>query len=132
LYDTYGFPVDLTKLMAEEQGLNIDEDEVSIAQEKARAASKGDKKSSSDLVTLDVHDLATLEKMSRVEKTDDMAKYKKGSIKSTIKALFYGKNFVKSTSEVPDGEQLGVLVDKTNFYSEAGGQTFEHWTVGYR
>jgi alanyl-tRNA synthetase len=32
---------------------------------------------------------------------------------------------VKSTSEVPDGEQLGVLVAKTNFYSEAGGQTFD-------
>ena len=48
LYDTYGFLVDLTKLMAEEQGLNIDEDEVFAAQEMAREASKGEKKSASD------------------------------------------------------------------------------------
>lgn len=44
--------------MAEEQGLNIDEDEVSAAQEKAREASKGEKKTASDLVILDVHDIA--------------------------------------------------------------------------
>ncbi|KAJ5790843.1 alanyl-tRNA synthetase [Penicillium psychrosexuale] len=125
LYDTYGFPVDLTKLMAEEQGLNIDEDEVSAAQEMAREASKGEKKSASDLVTLDVHDLAALENIVGMCKTDDVAKYRKGSIQSTIKALYYGKTFVTSTSDVPNGAQFGVLLDKTNFYAEAGGQIFD-------
>jgi alanyl-tRNA synthetase len=122
LYDTYGFPVDLTKLMAEEQGLNINDEEVSVAQDKAREASKGEKKGASDLVTLDVHDIATLEKMDDVPKIDDTAKYKKGVIKSNIKALYHGKKFLDSTSEVPEGEQFGVLLDKTNFYAESGGQ----------
>ena len=45
LYDTYGFPVDLTKIMAEERGLVINDKEVEEAQERAREASKGDKKS---------------------------------------------------------------------------------------
>ena len=125
LYDTYGFPVDLTKLMAEEQGLIINDEEVSVAQEKAREASKGQNKGASDLVTLDVHDIAALEKMQDVPKTDDAAKYNKGVIKSTIKALYHGRNFLKSTSEVPEGAQFGVLLDKTNFYAESGGQEFD-------
>ena len=45
LYDTFGFPVDLTKLMAEERGLDIDEEEVNVAKEKAREASKAVKES---------------------------------------------------------------------------------------
>ncbi|KAJ5576747.1 alanyl-tRNA synthetase [Penicillium sp. DV-2018c] len=132
LYDTYGFPIDLTKLMAEEQGLNINEDEVSAAQEKAREASKGEKKGASDLVLLDVHDIAALQKMDGVHKTDDLAKYTKGSIRSTVKALYYNKEFIKSTSEVPNGAQLGVLLDKTNFYAEAGGQIFDTGRLDHR
>ena len=125
LYDTYGFPVDLTKLMAEEQGLIINDEEVSVAQEKAREASKGQNKGTSDLVKLDVHDLAALEKMQDVPKTDEAAKYNKGVIKSTIKALYHDRKFLKSTSEVPEGAQFGVLLDKTNFYAESGGQEFD-------
>ena len=126
LYDTYGFPVDLTKLMAEEQGLIINDEEVSAAQEKAREASKSQNKGASDLVMLDVHDIAALEKMHDVPKTDETAKYNKGVIKSTIMALYHHEQkFLKSTSEVPEGSQFGVLLDKTNFYAQSGGQEFD-------
>jgi len=77
LYDTYGFPVDLTKIMAEERGLTIDDKEVDEAQEKAKEASKGEKKADALLVKLDVHDLGALEKMNEVPKTDDSAKFGK-------------------------------------------------------
>src|ERR1700760_2201245 len=76
LYDTYGFPVDLTKLMAEELGLIINDTEVAEAQEKAREASKAEKKGGTQLVKLDVHDLGALEK-DGIPKTDDNAKYRK-------------------------------------------------------
>lgn len=125
LYDTYGFPVDLTKLMAEEKGLNINDDEVSAAQEKAREASKGEKKGAADLVKLDVHDIAALEGMDDVPKTKDDAKYQKGVINSTIKAIYHGKKFLKSTSELSEGDQFGILLDKTNFYAESGGQEYD-------
>jgi alanyl-tRNA synthetase len=125
LYDTYGFPVDLTKLMAEEHGLTIDEDEVTEAQKKHTEASKGEKKGAAGLVKLDVHDLGALEKMNDVPKTDDSFKFRKDTIKSVIKAIYGGKKFVKSTSEVAEGEQLGVLLDRTNFYAEQGGQEFD-------
>ncbi|KAF2132534.1 alanyl-tRNA synthetase-like protein [Dothidotthia symphoricarpi CBS 119687] len=125
LYDTYGFPVDLTKLMAEERGLNINDKEVEEAQEKAREASKGDKKAAGVVVKFDVHDLGALDNMSEVPKTDDFAKYGRENITATIKAIYHNKNFLKSTKEVPEGEQFGVLLDKTNFYAEQGGQEFD-------
>ncbi|KAF3001431.1 Alanine--tRNA ligase [Curvularia kusanoi] len=122
LYDTYGFPVDLTKLMAEERGLNINDKEVEEAQEKAREASKGDKKAAGVVVKLDVHDLGALENMPEVPKTDDSFKYGRENINATIKAIYHNKQFLKSTKEVPQGERFGILLDKTNFYAEQGGQ----------
>jgi alanyl-tRNA synthetase len=125
LYDTYGFPVDLTKLMAEERGLQINDKEVEEAQEKAREASKGDKKAAGVVVKLDVHDLGALDNMEDVPKTDDSAKYGRENITATIKAIYHNKQFLKSTKEVPEGEQFGVLLDKTNFYAEQGGQEYD-------
>ncbi|SMR52745.1 unnamed protein product [Zymoseptoria tritici ST99CH_1E4] len=122
LYDTYGFPVDLTKLMAEERGLDINEEDVKEAQEKAREASKGEKKAGAELVKLNVHDINALEKMEDVPKTDDSPKFQKANIKAHIKAIYHGGKFVQSTSEVPEGEQFGVVLDRTNFYAEQGGQ----------
>jgi alanyl-tRNA synthetase len=125
LYDTYGFPVDLTRLMAEERGLNINDKEVDEAQEKAREASKGDKKAAATLVKLDVHDLGALEIMNEVPKTDDSAKHGRENITSVIKAIYHNKKFLQSTKEVPEGEQFGVLLDRTNFYAEQGGQEYD-------
>ena len=122
LYDTYGFPIDLTRIMAEEQGLSVNDEEVYAAQDQARSASKGGKKSASKFVAFDVHDIATLESMVDVPKTNDIAKYKEEVIESTIKALYHNGMFVKSTLEIPEGEQFGILLDKTNFYAESGGQ----------
>jgi alanyl-tRNA synthetase len=76
LYDTYGFPVDLTRIMAEENNLVINESEFEKAQADAKEASKAKKKSGGvELLKLDVHDLGKLENMSNVPKTDDQYKY---------------------------------------------------------
>ena len=122
LHDTYGFPVDLTKIIAEEQGLSVNESEVSIAQQQARETSKGDKKVSSNQLKLDVHDIAALDLMDDVLKTDDSAKYYSGSISSTITGLYYRKKFWETTSMIPCGSEFGVLLKSTNFYAESGGQ----------
>ncbi|KAK3675652.1 Alanine--tRNA ligase [Recurvomyces mirabilis] len=125
LYDTYGFPVDLTKLMAEERGLTIDDEEVSQAQEKAREASKGEKKAAADLLKLNVHDINALEKMPDVPKTDDSPKFQRDNVKGTVRAIYHGGNFPQSTSEAPQGDQIGLILDRTNFYAEQGGQEFD-------
>lgn len=43
-------------------------------------------------------------------------------IKATVKGIYHASKFLKSTSEVPSGEAFGVLLDKTCFYAEQGGQ----------
>lgn len=122
LYDTFGFPVDLTQIMAEERGLRIDDVEFEEARLKAKEASKGQKKAASNTVKLDVHDLNKLEKMHDVPKTDDSAKFGRGNITAHVKAIYYGRDFHGSTESAPDGEQLGIILDCTNFYAEQGGQ----------
>lgn len=122
LYDTFGFPVDLTRLMAEERKLAIDDNEFEAARLQAKEASKGEKKAASGLLKLDVHDLGQLEKMSGVTKTDDSAKYGRQNITSAIKAIYHAKKFHPDTQSIPAGEQIGLILDKTCFYAEQGGQ----------
>lgn len=78
LYDTFGFPVDLTRIMAEESGLEINEEEFEKAKAESKEASKGRKNvGEAELLKLDVHDLGKLESMDNVPKTDDKYKYGK-------------------------------------------------------
>ncbi|KAI5786445.1 alanyl-tRNA synthetase [Peziza echinospora] len=123
LYDTFGFPVDLTRIMAEESKLEIDEKEFEAAQHASKEASKSKKKAGGEvLLALDVHDLGKLETMSSVPKTDDSYKYERGNITSRVKAIYHGKEFHESTQTLPEGAQIGLILDKTNFYAEQGGQ----------
>lgn len=63
--------------MAEELGLDVNEEEFEIAQSQSREASKSSlKKGTSESIKLDVHDLAVLEKDDSVPKTDDSAKFR--------------------------------------------------------
>lgn len=76
LYDTFGFPVDLTRLMAEERKLEINEEEFEKAKADAKDASKAPKKTGAvEVLKLDVHDLGKLELMKDVPKTDDRYKF---------------------------------------------------------
>ena len=76
LYDTFGFPVDLTRLMAEELGLSVNEEEFELAQATSKEASRASsKKGNIDIIKLDVHDIAALEQNDDVQKTDDSAKF---------------------------------------------------------
>ena len=124
LYDTFGFPVDLTQIMAEERGLAIDSQEFEEARLKAKEASKGQAKVASDLVKLTVHDLSALEQKG-IPKTDDEPKFGRDNVQAKIQAIYDGKNFVDSTKEVEAGSQLGLLLDRTNLYAEQGGQEYD-------
>lgn len=143
LYDTFGFPVDLTLLMAEEQGLGINNAEYEEAQKKSKEASKGGaKKAVDDIVKLDVHELAELEK-GGVPKTDDSFKFGEWPIPSMrsefthpclsgndnvdakVQVIIYDKKFHKNTDDIPEGANFGIVLDKTSFYAESGGQEYD-------
>ncbi|TVY35319.1 Alanine--tRNA ligase [Lachnellula subtilissima] len=124
LYDTFGFPEDLTKIMAEERGLETDDAEIEIAKVKAREASKSVKEAAHTFAKLDVHQIAELDKIGIVRPNDD-AKFSKGDSKGKIQLIYDGKDFLKSTEALSSGKTFGILLDKTNFYAEQGGQVFD-------
>lgn len=125
LYDTYGFPVDLTRLMAEENGLLIDEKEFEKEQNDAKERSKKIKDKNEDLVALDVHALGHVEKQG-ILPTDDSFKYSLDDIQSRVVALYQNGKFVDSIDSASDSSaRFGIILDKTNFYAEQGGQQFD-------
>ncbi|KAL0073285.1 alanyl-tRNA synthetase [Phycomyces blakesleeanus] len=131
LYDTYGFPVDLTRIMAEENGMTVDEKEFEIAQETAKNLSRKVKggNDGDDVVALDVHDIAALDANNAVPKTDDSYKYSDSIIQARVKAIFYKRAFYPDSSAVPEGRNFGILTDKTNFYAESGGQEYDTGSI---
>lgn len=123
LYDTYGFPVDLTELMAEEQNLKIDSPGFEKAKQESYEASKrGGQKGGDDLIKLNVHSIAELNS-ENVPKTDDSFKYGNENVEGKILKLHDGEKFVTEISE--PGKKYGIILDKTCFYAEQGGQEYD-------
>lgn len=128
LYDTYGFPVDLTKVMAEERGLKVDFPGYEAAKLLACEASRGTETHKEE-VTLSVHMISHLTDI-KTPATDDSFKfeytvladgtYQFPDVSASVVALVAGGAFVDSASA--GDNQVGIVLDKTNFYSEMGGQ----------
>lgn len=119
LYDTYGFPVDLTRLMAEEKGFHIDElgfeKHLNAAKEKARASWKG-KGISGDQAFL----VTFTQKMAQAHGETKFTGYETTQ-ESASKLL----SLIEGSKEVDElrADSVGLLqVDKTCFYAEGGGQ----------
>ncbi|CDR44690.1 CYFA0S15e01530g1_1 [Cyberlindnera fabianii] len=123
LYDTYGFPVDLTQLMAEEAGLKIDEEGFEKARVESYEASKaGGKSKGASIIKLDVHSLGKLSE-DGVPKTDDQFKYATENIEAKILVIHDGENFVDEITDIT--KEYGIILDKTPFYAEQGGQEYD-------
>uniref|UniRef100_A0A8C8SSQ0 Alanine--tRNA ligase n=1 Tax=Pelusios castaneus TaxID=367368 RepID=A0A8C8SSQ0_9SAUR len=131
LYDTYGFPVDLTGLIAEEKGLTVDmegfEEERKMAQLKSQGKGAGEE----NLIMLDIYAIEEL-RTRGLEVTDDSLKYNYTSDPSgayefenpvaTVQAIRKEKRFVE---EVSTGQECGIVLDKSCFYAEQGGQIYD-------
>lgn len=48
-----------------------------------------------------------------------------GNISAAVKAIYHERKFLPSSSEIPEDTTFGVLLDKTSFYAEAGGQEYD-------
>ena len=113
LYDTYGFPFDLTKDILLEKNMTVDEDEfnalMTAQREKARAARKASDGESwkSDGISFD-----------GVEDTEFLG-YTNTETEAVVKAIVVGGEL---TDTVGEGEKAIIVLDKTVFYGEGGGQ----------
>ncbi len=114
LYDTYGFPLDLTKEILEEKGYTVDEEGFQASMEKqretARAARKVTNYMGADATVYDEIDPSI---------TSEFDGYDKLSLVSTVSVLTTSSEV---TEALTDGEFGTIIVDKTPFYATSGGQ----------
>ncbi|NJR59122.1 MAG: alanine--tRNA ligase [Cyanobacteria bacterium CRU_2_1] len=113
LYDTYGFPLELTQEIAEEKGLTVDvagfEKAMEQQQEGSRAAHE----------TIDLTVQGTLDKLAEHLHETEFLGYTKVSIGAEVKALLVEGKTVESAVA---GTEVQVVLDQTPFYAESGGQ----------
>ncbi|MBT4828930.1 MAG: alanine--tRNA ligase [Candidatus Marinimicrobia bacterium] len=113
LYDTYGFPLDLTELMARERELTVDVDgfDSEMAEQKKRAKDAGKFKGSTDSTEWII-----------VSEGDD--------------STFLGYESLESKSQIRrytfQGDSILVVLDQTPFYAESGGQIGDMGTINGR
>jgi len=103
LYDTFGFPLDLTKIMAEEKGLTVDEDGFKVEMEKQRQRAR-------DAAKFDLK----ADNINWIELSEDIPTEFVGYTKdsSTCRILKYNL----------ENNKVKIVLNKTPFYAESGGQ----------
>ena len=111
LYDTYGFPKELTAEIAAENGLTVDfeafEEEMERQRERARAAQK-----------LTIH--ITAVRGNKAQARSKFMGYDSVRCECPVKSIWHGDESLYTASE---GQEVDVVLEKTPFYGEMGGQT---------
>ncbi|KPA85810.1 putative mitochondrial Alanyl-tRNA synthetase [Leptomonas pyrrhocoris] len=125
LHDRYGFPVDLTCLLAEKAGMTVDLDDFN-SEMKANQVSAG--RVAAARTFIDVHQIEEL-KSRGIPQTEDNAKYTWEETTGDVIAIFDKKNDKFVSLLAPQNglgeEGVGIITTSTNFYAESGGQIYD-------
>ena len=109
LFDTYGFPLDLTQMILRDKNIDVDvagfEKSMAEQKERSRANTKGTR--------------IFWESQTDLAGTDDTAKYAPTDMESTVLSILKNGEFVESANA---GDEVEVALDKTTFYGTQGGQ----------
>jgi len=126
LHDTYGFPIDLTRIMAEERGMLVDMAEYERLMKRAQEiARSGGKTEDTSLHQLPPDVMSQLQSKG-LKPTDDQAKYQGEPIPAAVQAIWTG---IGLTDSIAPGSKAAVILDRTNFYAEMGGQVGDAGTL---
>lgn len=108
LYDTYGFPADLTNDVARERGIAIDEAGFEVEMEAQRQRARDAGKFGVDYSNV-----------TAIEEKSAFTGYEHNEQQATVLALYADGEAV---AQLVDGQQGQVILDHTSFYAESGGQ----------
>jgi len=108
LYDTYGFPVDLTNDIARERGFTLDMAGYESCMEQQRSRARAASQFGIDYT-----------ESIRVDGATDFCGYSEVATDATVTAIYRDGVAVDSVAE---GDNIAVLLDRTAFYAESGGQ----------
>ena len=121
LYDTYGFPLDLTREILEEKGLSVDEDgfkeAMEIQRQTARAAREVTNYMGADVTVYESIDPSV---------TTEFVGYENLAFESKVTVLTTDTELVDALS---DGERGTIFVEKTPFYATSGGQEADRGVI---
>jgi alanyl-tRNA synthetase len=113
LYDTYGFPLELTQEIAEESGLGVDvtgfNEEMRKQQERSKAAHE----------TIDLTVQGSIDQLAAQIHPTQFLGYTQAQTPGVVKAVLRAGKNVESASA---GEKVQIILDQTPFYAESGGQ----------
>ena len=113
LYDTYGFPIDLTREIVSEKGLEVDEEAFSTLMQEQRTKARAAREN------LDVLGWVDNEIEGIADIVTTFCGYESTKCECTIKAIIKDG---KSVAEATEGNEVTLLLDNTPFYAESGGQ----------
>ena len=116
LSDTYGFPIDLTVEMLEDEGMTVDMDKYIACREEQRVRAREDRKKMGDL------GWAGIDFGQEVGATDFVG-YDVVNCEAKVIAVCVGEEI---TGSITGGEKGVIVLDKTPFYAEMGGQCADH------
>ncbi|MBN2375752.1 MAG: alanine--tRNA ligase [Sedimentisphaerales bacterium] len=121
LYDTYGFPLDLTQLMAQEKKLTVDvkgfEELMEQQRKRAQAAQK--------------NAIYQADALSyQLPATDDTQKYHSHTLNARLLGYVHEDQYIDEGA-VPKNTNVGLIFDRTCAYAEAGGQVGDNGTIAY-
>ena len=121
LYDTYGFPIELTVEILEESGCTADQDGFDKYMEQQKETARAARKSDDEIAWQD-EDLGFFTS----EDPTEFIGYDTLNAEVSIKAVLINRKPVDSISE---GEEGIIILDKTPFYAEMGGQAGDTGTI---
>ena len=112
LYDTFGFPLDMTESILKEKGLDVDKSGFETEMEKQREQARSKTQIVGSVFTND------LKKDKDREKTEFKG-YESDKIECKVRQIIFDKNSVDFAEK---GKEVLIELEKTSFYAEAGGQ----------
>ncbi|MEY2814188.1 MAG: hypothetical protein RL579_1093 [Actinomycetota bacterium] len=115
LHDTYGFPIDLTLEMATEQGLEVDADGFRRLMKEQKDRAKADSKAKKSGHT----DLTEYRKIADESGLSEFVGYAATESESKVRGLLVDG---KSSMSATEGDEIEIVLDRTPFYAEGGGQ----------
>ncbi|MFZ2100390.1 MAG: alanine--tRNA ligase [Oricola sp.] len=118
LYDTYGFPLDLTQDALRQRGVTVDMDAFNAAMERQRAEARANWHGSGEQATESVW-FALREKHGATEFLGYEAEKAEGVVLALVRDG-------KEAAQAGEGDQVAIVVNQTPFYAESGGQQGDH------
>ena len=122
LHDTYGFPIDLTLEMASEQGLSVDEGAFRELMQRQKDTAKADAKAKK----LGNADISLYGRMHEETGDTDFLGYTDSDSESHVKGIVVDGEGAPAAKA---GEKVEIVLDRTPFYAESGGQLADKGTL---